>query len=201
MDTYQFRNKETATALYDAFRAEPFYLALAEARTNRTETVESVLLKYFDYSIQEAQQYGICQTTDDPKIGAALWHIPKDDTLQNQQTAAKKAFVCTHLGVESWRTYQKIAKSMAQVAKKHINPDFWYLSILAVAKAYQGQGRGRQLVVPVLTKADRANKATYLETFTPENLIFYGKLGYQVAVAFVEPTLRKTGWILVHPSA
>ena len=35
---YQFQNKPTAKALYDAFQTEPFYLAIAQARANKQES-------------------------------------------------------------------------------------------------------------------------------------------------------------------
>jgi len=78
-----------------------------------------------------------------------------------------------------------------------IEDHYWYLSILAVAKEYQGQGFGRQLLAPVLAEADRLNTPTFLETFTEVNLIFYEKLGYEVALEYVEPVLNKTCWVLV----
>ena len=80
---------------------------------------------------------------------------------------------------------------MEEMEETVIEDLYWYLSILAVGKAYQGQGYGRQLLTPILAKLDKLGVPSFLETFTEGNLIFYGKLGYEVALEYVEPTLNK----------
>lgn len=194
---YNFTNKTIAEALYDAFQAEPFYLAIAHARTNKKESVKDALIKYFDFCIQEAKQYGIFQTMDEPSIGASLWLNPPTEELWEKQAAGKKAFLKKHLGAESLAIYKKMAHSMEQMEETVIEDHYWYLSILAVAKAHQGKGYGRKLLAPVLAEADKLGVPTFLETFTERNLIFYGKLGYEVALEYVEPTLDKTCWVLI----
>lgn len=194
---YQFKHKETAIALYDAFQNEPFYLAIAKARTNQTESEKEALLKYFDFAIQEAKQYGVYHSIDNQTIGASLWHKPQTDDRYEQQVKAKKAFLKNHFGEESLAIYKKMERSMESMEEKVIEDHYWYLSILAVAKEYQGQGFGRALLTPVLAEADKLGIPTFLETFTEVNLLFYGKLGYVVAIEYIEPTLAKTCWVLV----
>ena len=195
--TYQYTNKTTAEALYNAFQAEPFYLAIAQARTNKKETEKEALLKYFDFSIQEAKKYGIFYTKENPAIGASLWHKPQTEEGWEQQGREKKAFLKKYFGAESLAVYKKIAGSMEEMEETVIEDHYWYLSILAVGKTYQKQGFGRKLVSPVLAEADKLGVPTFLETFTKGNLIFYGKLGYEVALEYVEPTLNKTCWVLI----
>jgi len=195
--TYQFKNKAVAQSLYDAFQAEPFYLAIAKARTNKKESIKDTLIKYFDFCIQEAKKYGIYQTMDNANVGASLWLNPPTEELWEQQAKGKKAFLKKHLGAESLAIYKKMAQSMEEREETVIEDHYWYLSILAVAKAHQGQGYGRKLLAPVLAKADKLGVPTFLETFTAGNLIFYGKLGYEVALEYVEPTLDKTCWVLI----
>ena len=195
--TYHFHNKSTAEALYDAFQAEPFYLAIAQARSNKKESVEEALVKYFDFSIQEAKKYGIYHTTDNPSAGASLCHKPQTDEVYETQAAAKKAFLKKHFGKESLALYKAMEHSMETMEETVIEDHYWYLSILAVAKDYQRQGLGKQLLAPVLAEADKLGIPTFLETFTEGNLIFYGKLGYEVALEYIEPTLNKVCWVLI----
>lgn len=195
--TYQFTNKKTAEALYNAFQAEPFYLAIAKARSNQQESEREALTKYFDFSIQEAKKYGNYSTLDNPLVGASLWHQPQTDEGYDQQETEKKTFLNNHFGAESLAVYKKIASGMETMEETVIEDHYWYLSILAVAKTYQGQGFGRLLLAPVLAEADRLNTPTFLETFTEVNLIFYGKLGYEVALEYVEPILNKICWVLI----
>lgn len=195
--TYQFTNKATAEALYDAFQAEPFYLAIAKARNNQGESEREALLKYFDFSIQEAKKYGIYYTQENHEIGASIWHKPQTDKGWEQQSLEKRAFLKNHFGEESLLIYKKIAGGMEAMEETVIEDHYWYLSILAVGKSFQGQGFGRQLVAPILAKTDQLGVPTFLETFTKANLIFYGKLGYELALEYVELTLNKPCWVLV----
>ncbi|MEM1121603.1 MAG: GNAT family N-acetyltransferase [Bacteroidota bacterium] len=193
----QLLHPAVAEALYDAFQTEPFYVAIARARDNQVESAATALTHYFDFSVREAKKYGICYTLEDTSIGASIWHPPLPKAKSEEKSAAKKAFLRKYFGEKSLLVYEMIAGNMEAKATDIIKPDYWYLSILAVAQKHQGKGYGRQLLEPVLEQADELNVPTYLETFTKGNLVFYGKLGYEVAVEFVEPTLAKTGWILV----
>lgn len=195
--TYHFQNKSTAEALYDAFQAEPFYLAIANARTNKKESTKEALLKYFDFSIQEAKKYGVYYTTANEAAGASLWLKPQTDEGWEAQANAKKAFLKNHFGKESLAVYKAIVHSMETMEETVIEDHWWYLSILAVAKNQQRKGLGKQLLAPVLAEADKIGAPTFLETFTEGNLIFYGKLGYEVALEYLEPTLNKTCWVLM----
>ena len=198
---YYFTNKSIAESLYDAFQAEPFYLAIAKARSNQLETEKEALLKYFDFTIQEAKKYGILHTLEDPEIGASIWHKPQADNLYEQQVKAKKTFIKEHLGMESFAIYKKMEQFMEVMEEAVIEDHYWYLSILAVGKRHQRKGYGRQLLTPVLAEADQLGIPTFLETFTKGNLVFYGKLNYKVVAEYIVPTLDKTCWILVrHPA-
>lgn len=194
---YHFTNKQIAESLYDAFQAEPFYLAIAQARDNQQESEKEALLKYFDFSIREAKKYGVFYTLDNAAIGASIWHKPQTDEGYHQQEMEKKVFLKDHFGEKSVAVYKEITNVMETMEETIIEDHYWYLSILAVAKAFQGQGFGRQLLTPILAEADKLGVPTFLETFTEVNLVFYGKLGYKVVAEYVEPTLEKTCWILV----
>ena len=69
-----------------------------------------------------------------------------------------------------------------------VDDDAWYLSIVAVAPAAQGQGLGRKLLEPMIAEADRVSATCYLETFSPRNLSFYERLGFAARARFAEPT-------------
>ena len=75
----------------------------------------------------------------------------------------------------------------------------WYLSIVAVDPAAQGQGLGRQLLAPTLAEADRASALCYLETFSPRNFAFYERLGFVTQARFAEPTTGAGYAVMVRP--
>jgi GNAT superfamily N-acetyltransferase len=75
----------------------------------------------------------------------------------------------------------------------------WYLSIVAVDPAAQGQGLGRILLEPTIAEADRAGVTCYLETFSQRNLSFYQRLGFAAAARFTEPTTGSDYTVMIRP--
>jgi GNAT superfamily N-acetyltransferase len=65
---------------------------------------------------------------------------------------------------------------MSYEAEPLISKNSWYLSIVGVLPEFQKQGLGTNLIQNVLEKTDNLEVPTYLETFTPGNMIFYVNL-------------------------
>lgn len=57
----------------------------------------------------------------------------------------------------------------------------WYLMILGVEPACQGQGVGSRLIAPALARARSTGLTCYLETMTERDVSFYRKSGFTVA--------------------
>ena len=75
---------------------------------------------------------------------------------------------------------------MAFLTEPLINGNEWYLSILGIHPEQQNKGLGQKLLTPVLEEADKQGLDTFLETFTPRNMSFYERLGYQSEKVFSE---------------
>ena len=58
----------------------------------------------------------------------------------------------------------------------------WYLFILAVSPAHQGQGLGGRLIQPILERADATVLPCYLETMNPFALPFYANLALKLSI-------------------
>ncbi|WP_232719343.1 GNAT family N-acetyltransferase [Gordonia metallireducens] len=56
----------------------------------------------------------------------------------------------------------------------------WHLATVGVAPHSQGRGLGRAVLEPGLEAARTEGYAAYLETSSPENVTFYGRLGFEV---------------------
>ena len=63
----------------------------------------------------------------------------------------------------------------------------WYLEILGVDPAFQGQGIGSALLQPILDRADADGVACYLETVNAKNVPFYVAHGFAVVLEMIEP--------------
>ncbi len=189
---YQFKRPDTATSLRLALADDAFYQTLQQAANNNPVLLEA----YLDYSMQEAERYGILELASPETVGAAIWSLPLDSEQNTNKSAEKNAFIEYHLGHQAFTTYKAIVKHMDAQANGIVEADDWYLSILGVNPNQQGSGQGKTLLKQALKDADQANKACFLETFTPKNMSFYAQLGFIAVHQAFEPTAGKHYWIM-----
>ena len=197
--TYQLEYKTYATTLYEALLNDDFYATMQQSVASPHNPKEA-MLKYHDYSMVESRKYGELFIPETHQHGTSVWSKPLSDELNAQKNKEKKAFILHQMGQQSLNTYQNMVAFMSKQTENLVGTDFWYLSILGVLPKFQNQGLGPTLVKPVLEKLDRLKISTYLETFTPRNMSFYERLGYEVAGVFDEPTIQAKYWVMVRNS-
>ena len=180
---YPMHYPHIAAALVAALADDPYYIRLKQLAGES----DAALARYMDYSMVEAETYGRLHRTPEGTHGAAVWSIPLEPERAAEKKAAKHAFLHDHLGDAGLAYYATTGDAMARLTGTVVPAGSWYLSILGVAPEQQGRGLGRALLAPVLAQADALGVATYLETFTPENMPFYARLGYTAAGTFREP--------------
>jgi ribosomal protein S18 acetylase RimI-like enzyme len=54
----------------------------------------------------------------------------------------------------------------------------WYLFIAGISPHLQRRRLGEKLLRPTLMEADTARVTCYLETFNPDSIPFYNKMGF-----------------------
>ena len=62
----------------------------------------------------------------------------------------------------------------------HPEESCWYLPLIAVDPAYQGQGFGSQLMKHALDRIDEDGLPAYLESSNPRNMSLYERHGFEV---------------------
>ena len=191
--TYVMRYPQIAAALTAALADDPYYIRLRQIAGES----DAALAWYMDYSMVEAETYGRLHLTPDGTHGAAVWSVPLDPARAAEKKTAKHAFLHNHLGDAGLAYYATTGDAMAGLTGTVVPAGSWYLSILGVAPEQQGRGLGRTLLAPVLAQTDALGIATYLETFTPENIPFYARLGYAAAGTFHEPTVGAEYTVMV----
>jgi ribosomal protein S18 acetylase RimI-like enzyme len=67
------------------------------------------------------------------------------------------------------------------------DPPHWYLFILGVEQAAQGQGLGSALLAHMLARVDADGMPAYLESSNERNLALYGRHGFRVTAEVVIP--------------
>ena len=109
---YQFTWPTTATSLRLALADDAFYQTMQQAANNDPVLLET----YLDFSMLEAEKYGILELADPESAGAAIWSLPLDQQRSDEKSAAKSAFIAFHMGSQALNTYQTIVNNMDQQA-------------------------------------------------------------------------------------
>jgi GNAT superfamily N-acetyltransferase len=188
---YHFVYRDFAQALYDALVEDAFYITMEQQLGQPAEAREA-MLRYLDYSMVEARDYGRLYFPETHRHGVAVWSQPLAPGREAQRKSAKLEFLQRQMGTASAARYERIADFMSRQSDALVDASAWYLSIVGILPAWQNRGLGSALITPLLEQADRAGVPTFLETFTPRNEPFYRRLGYRVAGSFFEPTIGAT---------
>jgi GNAT superfamily N-acetyltransferase len=112
----------------------------------------------------------------DDGASVAVWQEPgtaepAPDVLEQLDRAA-----VTALG----RRREEIREVERLVHRMRPAGPHWYLATIGTVAARRRQGCGSAVLAPVLGRVDRLGATAYLETSAPENLRFYGRLGFEV---------------------
>ena len=175
-------------SLVTALEDDPFYRSICAPHARDAARRRAVLARYFDYSIQEGRDIGRCVHLPDLERGAAVWLLPQAPDVQAHAAQKKRAFLEATLDAEGCANYYRIVHFMKSKAASVVDDEAWYLSIVAVDPAAQGQGLGRKLLESTLAEANRVSAVCYLETFSPRAISFYERLGFRTEAGFAEPT-------------
>ena len=171
-----------------ALETDPFYRSICAPHGDDPRKSRAILERYFDYSIQEGLELGRAIHLPNAAQGVAVWLLPQPEDVESQAAQRKHAFLQTILEPEGWQNYRSMIGFMSSKSAAIVNNEAWYLSIIAVDPALQGQGLGRKLLEPTLAEADHAGAICYLETFSERNLSFYQRVGFAETARFTEPT-------------
>ena len=90
-----------------------------------------------------------------------------------REAPAMRAVFGRRLPLASW--------SRLRMERRHPSrPRHFYLAFVGVEPASQGRGLGSRLMFPVLSEADAAGTAAYLEASTPRSRALYERHGFEV---------------------
>jgi Acetyltransferases len=109
--------------------------------------------------------------TDD-YAGAALWLPPGVHPDEEGLGAVVESTVAPSLVAE-------IAAIFEQMAQYHPNEPHWYLPLIGVDPAHQGEGHGDALMAYALAQCDRDHVPAYLESSNPRNMSLYRRHGFE----------------------
>jgi ribosomal protein S18 acetylase RimI-like enzyme len=105
--------------------------------------------------------------------GAALWLAP--DAHPDE---ARMGGILERTGSAAARN--AMPAMFEQMAKYHPDEPHWYLPLIGVDPARQGNGLGDALMAHALARCDRAGQPAYLESSSPRNISLYRRHGFEV---------------------
>jgi ribosomal protein S18 acetylase RimI-like enzyme len=109
--------------------------------------------------------------TDD-YAGTALWLPPGVRPDEEELGAVAESTVAPSLAPEFSAIFE-------QMAKYHPTEPHWYLPLIGVDPAHQGEGYGDALMAYALAECDRDHAPAYLESSNPRNIPFYRRHGFE----------------------
>lgn len=113
-----------------------------------------------------------CADQVDDFAGVALWLPPG---VTNDEEALSSLIERTAPPA----VLEDIARVFEQMAHFHPAEPHWYLPMIGVDPARQGQGIGERLMAHALARCDADGRPAYLESSNPRNLSFYRRHGFE----------------------
>jgi ribosomal protein S18 acetylase RimI-like enzyme len=141
---------------------------------------------FFGAAVRMGHLYGTVHTTEDV-AGAAVW-LADGQTGMHPMRMVRSGMLAMpfKLGFGALGRTMGLMNTLEKLHKEAVPPDHWYLALLGVEPARQGQGVGGALLQPVLAQADAQHWPCYLETQKERNVPFYQRHGFEVVVE-IEP--------------
>jgi GNAT superfamily N-acetyltransferase len=109
--------------------------------------------------------------------GVAAWLPPEPETPSRSArwrarlASARVRLLFPRAAPDVWAGFDALAA-------QHPSDPHWYLAFVGIEPVEQRRGLGRQLLEPVLERADRERRPCYLETPFPDTRAFYRKLDF-----------------------
>lgn len=76
-------------------------------------------------------------------------------------------------------TRRELSAVLEQMAAYHPREPHWYLPLIGVDPAHQGQGLGGALLAHALARCDQDRSLAYLESTNPRNITLYQRHGFR----------------------
>lgn len=154
----------------------------------------------FSIALRYTLRYGEITTT--PGItGVACW-LPPERTIVSIKQLLRIGALTTSLkmGLPGLRRIDNAEDYMRSTHQRCITEAHWYLWVLGVDPARQGQGIGGTLLRAGLERADASDLPCYLETMNPDNVPLYQKFGFAIASEGNIPGSSVRMWGMVRPA-
>jgi ribosomal protein S18 acetylase RimI-like enzyme len=179
-----------------AFHMDPHFVYIYPDEAERIRRLPLM----FGIALRYTLRYGEITTT--PAIsGAACWLPPERTTVNTLQLLSIGALTTSlKMGLSALWRIEKVEDYTRKMHQRCIREPHWFLWVLGVDPAHQGQGVGGQLLRAGLARADASSLPCYLDTMNPNNVPLYQKFGFEVVSEGDIPHSNVHMWGMVRPA-
>ena len=177
------RLDEGAQALADAFIDDPLQSYTFPDAVDRQRLSPA----HFGALLRYGLLAGHVLTAAEHGVGASVWLPPGTQGTPEMAGQSGLSRLPELLGAEPARRFGAVIEFVEAMHRRVMGDPHWYVMVLGVSPAFQGQGYGRALLQPMLDQAARDGMPCYLETAQPGNVGFYQRLGFEMLDEQVEP--------------
>jgi ribosomal protein S18 acetylase RimI-like enzyme len=132
-------------------------------------------------SLSVCLKYGEVYTSSEKLEGVAAWLPPGKSPFGVRQVIRSVPFsTLVRFGHQGAGRMWAFGRFVDKLHRKLVPYPHWYLEIIGVHPAYQGQGFSSRLLRPVLERIDRERMPCFLETNAEKNVAIYRRFGFEV---------------------
>jgi len=164
-----------STLLAEALRDDPAWVHVVPDDGRRL----TALVAITGVALRDALGVGrvLAARDGDRLAGVAVWMPPGRYPMTNRRKLRTVPAMAA-LALRMSGDVRKLADFGASLDAVFPTEPVWYLQVLGVHPDRQRQGLGQRLMQPVLTEAEAAGVACYLETGLPRNVPYYQRSGF-----------------------
>jgi ribosomal protein S18 acetylase RimI-like enzyme len=187
------QRRRAAALLARAFHDDPVYRLTMPDEGKRA----SALTWLFERVVRYCILYGHTFTTPGLE-GIAGWLPPGHSNLTLGRIIRSGLHATPlKLGLSAYRRFDTYMTYADKLHARLAPRSHWYLWVIGVKPACQGQGIGSKLLQPILARADADGVPCYLETEGERNVRFYEKHGFRVVDQGSVPKLGAQVWAML----
>jgi len=148
----------------------------------------------------ELEQYGLPQGTVWTTAGCdgAVVALPPGEWEMPKSATGKEALKWLRAFGTRLPLAIRVQRAMEE---RHLREPHFYVRIIGVRTALQGQGLGSALMQPTLQRADSAGLPTYIEASTERSAALYERLGFVHMDVLELPEGGPPVWLMRRPPA
>lgn len=173
-DLYKASELLARTFFYD-----PAWCAVVPDEVDRLKRLTPI----FQYIMAYGLKYGEIYSPSESIEGISIWITASLGKMSYWRSIRAGCLpYAIKINRKALKIMSEIFKDIDKKREYYTKKEDIYLFILAVDPAFQGQGQGygSKMLNHMIKKADRENRAIYLETEPDENVRYYSKFGFKV---------------------